>query len=366
MSRLQHGPGYSSPMLLGKTSAVDFAATGDHINLHRQTSTKEHPRRASTPTETMSEEKGGPSGSDTTNNADGNESDGAESDDADGNVGEPDVLAPSGTNIDIQTGLHRDSKDVGEIPDTKNRGGCPGLLNTKPPSRSPNAINQSSASKQNPVSSDDDYNGVDLISESAEDQPMMESIEEKAIIESEEEHVNLSRLLSPPDSSSDAFQFNLAVLRDTDYDAHAFVTDDPVFQDRLCLFDPDHCEDDDVDYHGFVNASRLGSPFTPTTRRRVRFADPPLVSPEADTRNTSNLGTARSPRTQLSGYAYDEDQPLFAEDVQSLLGGRATISREAIAHGSWHNDRSSSGEREFVKDGDDESSVGNSSGYESA
>lgn len=338
------------------TSAVDFAASSDYTNVHRQTNTNEHPRRASTPAELMSEERRGPSGSDTADNADGNESDGAEADDTDGNVGEPDVIAPSDNNLDIgqdQTGLHRPSNHVEAMPDEKNRREGLRLLDTEPPSQSRSAINESPSSKEEPVSDDEDYNGVDLISESGGDEhPMMESIEEKAIIESEEAHLNLSRLLSPPNSSSDAFYTE---LQNTDYDANPFFTDDPFFHDEMNLFDPDHCGRD-VDFHQLASADRLGSPFAATTRRRVRFADPPIVSPEAGAQTLFNVGTTKTPQAQPKGHSCDEDRPVLAG-----AGQRAANAEETITHGSRQDHRSSSIENE-----DDEGSVGNSSGYECA
>ncbi|KAL8768959.1 MAG: hypothetical protein Q9194_005576 [Teloschistes cf. exilis] len=343
------------------TSVVEFAASGDYTNVHRQTNTNEHPRRASTPAEVMSEERRGPSGSERADNADGKESDDAEADDADGNVGEPDVIAPSDNNLDIgqdQTGLHRTSNHAEAMPDEKNRGEGLGLLDTESPSQSCNAINESPLSKEEPVSDDEDYNGVDLISESGDEHPMMESIEEKAIIESEEAHLNLSRLLSPPNSSSDAFPFYFEGLQDTDYDTNPFFTDDPFFHNELDVFDPDHCGRD-IDFHKFTNTDRLGSPFAATTRRRVRFADSPMVSLEADAQDSSNVGPVKTPQTQPCGHSCDDDRPVLAGAGQS-----AAIAEDTITHGSRQYNKSSLGEEKFLEYEDDEGSVGNSSGYE--
>ncbi|KAL9579054.1 MAG: hypothetical protein Q9212_005331 [Teloschistes hypoglaucus] len=306
----------------------------------------------------ISEERRGPSGSDTADNADGKESDGAKADDADDNVREPDVIAPSDDNLDIgqdQTGLHRTSNHVEAIPDEKNRGEGLGLLDTEPRSLSRNAINESPSSKKEPVSDDEDYNGVDLISESGDEHPMMESIEEKAIIESEEAHLTLSRLLSPPNSSSDAFYTE---LQNTDYDANPFFTDDPFFHDEMDLFDPDHCGRD-VDFDKLANADRLGSPFAATTRRHVRFADPPIVSPEAGAQNSFNVDTAKTPQTQPNGHSRDKDHPVLAG-----AGRGAANAEETITHGSRQDHRSSLREENSMEYEDDEGSVGNSSGYE--
>lgn len=194
-------------MTRGKTSALDFAASGG------TPTSKGHHQRASPPMQinTNEEQCGSASEDNTADKADGNQADGAEADDEDGSAGEPDVLAPSDSNFAFdkgQTGLHQGSKSLKE------------------------PRNIDCAGEEDSISDEDDYNGVDLISESGDEEPTVEHIEEKAIIDSEENNSAHPRLMSQPNSPSDAFFFNAADLENLDFDMDPFLTDEPFFEDR--------------------------------------------------------------------------------------------------------------------------------------
>lgn len=118
------------------------------------------------------------------------------------------------------------------------------------------------------VSDDDDYNGVDLISDSDEGEPDLEKLEERMIIDSEEE--NEETVFPPPspfyaqDTSSDHWQgFH--------FDDGLFTSDVPFFDDQIGHIDSEPAAT--VPSSDSTTVPRHRSSSSPPPARRVRFAD---------------------------------------------------------------------------------------------
>ncbi|MCJ1377081.1 hypothetical protein MMC17_000171 [Xylographa soralifera] len=130
-------------------------------------------------------------------------------------------------------------------------------------------------------SEDEDYNGVDLISDSDEEEPTLEKMEERMIIDSEEDNVGdfVSRNIptSPPSTTSEDWQ-GLGFGNDS------FLSDIPFFDEQIGRTDSDAFANALDLYHDASPSRILLSPDLPPTRR-VRFADD--LSHSSDSRTSS-------------------------------------------------------------------------------
>jgi len=118
------------------------------------------------------------------------------------------------------------------------------------------------------VSDDDDYNGVDLISDSDEGEPDLEKLEERMIIDSEEENEKIifplpSPFYAPGTSSDDWQGFQL--------DDGLFTSDVPFFDDQIGHIESEHFAT--VPNSDSTTVPRQRSSSSPPPARRVRFAD---------------------------------------------------------------------------------------------
>ena len=129
-------------------------------------------------------------------------------------------------------------------------------------------------------SEDEDYNGVDLISDSDEEEPTLEKIEERMIIDSEEENVGgfVSRNFptSPPSTTSEDWQ-------GLEFGDDSFLSDIPFFDEQIGRTDSDALTNALNLYHDSTPSRTLLSPDLPPTRR-VRFADD--ISHSSDSRTS--------------------------------------------------------------------------------
>ncbi|KAL8737908.1 MAG: hypothetical protein Q9181_001245 [Wetmoreana brouardii] len=360
MSRHPQQAAKSALMTRGKTSAIDFAVSGDHTKHYDRPTRNSHQQRVSSPTQKNpgAAPGGTTSDDDPADGSDRSQSNGAEADNEDGDVGEPDVQAPSDVNFGSdkgQTGLNGDSKSLA------------GVQNKKHTEQDFASATHGSSSPSRPtediVSDDEDYNGVDLISESGDEEPRVEHVEEKAIIDSEEDNNGHPRLLSPPNSLSDAFSITSADLANIDFDVDPFLTDEPFFEEQMGLLDPDECANDAEDY-GSANGYRFASPLADTPRRRVRFADPLMLPSEAGAPFFPNFND-RKTYPNYSGCNEPHKKAMKSiENSQDCQHSHPVTESEAVHHGSSQDGVFGSEDHESVEDDDGESSVGSSSGYE--
>ena len=257
-------------------------------------------------------------------NADGDVSnaDAAEPDDESDEDGENDAFAPSDHAMkehgDQAGRLSRSVFDCGPTSDGKqshNRN----TVKTK------SKITKSSVTTGD--SDDEIYNRVDLITDSEEDEPNLEQLEERNIIESEE---------------ADDVKFAPASLEASD-GWEGFELDDGLFLEDVPFFDEQFGRTDsnllDSELELFQSTSvfdQVPSPsLPPPSPRRVRFEEP-LMPVSSDSDLDSNNG---------------DINVLFRPAPTSLvpLGGNLDLSGPFLGH----------------EEDDSDSSVGSSSGYES-
>lgn len=284
MSRKLHRAARSSPSTGGKTSAIDFAASGDQTQHHGapHIDRNRRPSHRSTLAPTSVKGNGDGSASDGTSgeDADGLQSDGSEADSEGENDGDPDVHAPSDSYYVSgkgQTGLHQDSKFPSDV---KNQDVFESASDSKShldSEKTQRRTTPTRAPKDGLASDDEDYNGVDLISESGEEEPAVEHIEEKAIIDSEEENTGYELPLSPPNSPS--FSLSSADFRDTEFEINPWPAEDPFFAEQINLINHDDFMNN-TDYYGHVNFPDYPAVLEDVPRRRVRFAEPLMLPSE--------------------------------------------------------------------------------------
>ena len=175
-------------------------------------------------------------------------------------------------------------------------------------------------------SDDDVYNRVDLISDSGEDEPNLEQLEERNIIESEEaDNVNTTPASVEASDGWEGFEIDNGLLLDDVpfFDEQYGRTDSNILDSELALFQSTNLFD------------QIPSPSpTPPSPRRVHFEEP---------------------LTQSSG---DSDVDSDNRGINVLF---SPISTPVVPSG---RDLDSGGPYLDHED-DDESSVGSSSGYES-
>ena len=260
MSRYSQQANKSSLIARGKTAAIDFARSGDSSRSNPTSTTKGQRHPAPTPAQMIpvGEQSGSASESGSAGDADGDQDDGGEADGENEDAGEPNVNAPS---------------DRNSVSKENQAGLDPRCKNTQP------TYDETLTEAGEAESDEEDYNGVDLISESEDEGPAMESIEERAIIDSEEDHADPSQPLSPPNSPFSLTSVDLDTLV---YGKNPFLTDEPFFEAQMGRLDPEECAND-TQYHGSASSFRFASPLTEPPQRRVRFADPLMLPSEDET-----------------------------------------------------------------------------------
>ncbi|KAL8997375.1 MAG: hypothetical protein Q9169_003357 [Polycauliona sp. 2 TL-2023] len=286
-----------------------------------------------------------------------NSCDGAESDDKSASVEDPDVLAPSAPAYHSQqgqTGLHTSTAH-----ETETEYIASGEVfgsGTNVVSSGRNAI----------ISDDDGYSGVDLISESGDEEPIANSLKEKAAIDPEDDDFNGAHPRSPPHNPSTS-----AEIARVDFDLDPFLTDDIFFKDQINLLD--HHEgviDTDTDDFASANQFRPASPLAETPRRRVRFADPLMLPSEASRVLLTNLDVGQISSTQGGEITSDKDHEHTAIERKSYdghLGTPGEVMRSTAQSGGMNTfnvfEPMDNDDQEDT-DEDTEGSIGNSSGYE--
>lgn len=180
-------------------------------------------------------------------------------------------------------------------------------------------------------SDDDDYNGVDAISDSDEEDPDVEQLEERNIIESEEAD---GTDLLPPVMMSTFSDATSTGWEGFDYDDDLFLADVPYFDEQYGRSDPSVLASE----MELFNGSGLFEGFSPPplqlpSPRRVRFTTPVF------------------PRSDTSDVMSDD------EDIEGLFRSRREID--------MMKNRSQTSEDGGLGDEDERSSRGSSSGYES-
>ena len=201
-------------------------------------------------------------------------------------------------------------------------------------------------------SDDEVYNAVDLISDSDEEEPDLEQMEEKMIIDSEEEHVGglVPRVhpTSPPSTSTEDWQgFDLV--------------DDTFFSD-VPFFDEEIRRTDLIDlYHDATPIHSRDSP-SPQTIRRVRFADDVSHSSTSRTASLASVDNDIFPDLFMHQDSLDPSfrrliENDFDEEAQSLTDGEGS-------YWDLEDNEDFELEKHGLKD-DSTSNGGSSSGYES-
>ena len=246
--------------------------------------------------------------------------DAAEPDDESDEDGEGDAFAPSDRAIEEhgdQAGLSTQDLFDGEPTFDEKQDNKPTCFE-----------DQAKATEASPTAgdSDDDYNRVDLISDSGEDEPSVEQVEERNIIESEEAD-DLNTAPASLEASGGREGFGL--------DGGLLFEDDPFFDEQYGLVDPNNLNSEMELFKSTSMFDDVTSPSPPSpSPRRVHFKEPILQS-----LNDSDID---SDNGDINVLFTPNDTPIEPSGGGLDLGGP-------------HPDL----------EGDDGSSVGRSSGYES-
>ncbi|KAL8732849.1 MAG: hypothetical protein Q9166_002450 [cf. Caloplaca sp. 2 TL-2023] len=356
----------STPLMGGRTSAIDFAAIGNHTHHYGPHSQQ----RTTMSISGIANAGAGPDGSSNTDAPDdtnGNDSGSAEADEDSATVGDPDVLAPSDITFDSdkgQTGLHQINNHETETPNKEY------TESHEATTVAHNAEGLASSREDVFVSDQDDYNGVDLISESGDEEPTVEQLEEKAIIEYGEDHAHSALPLSPPNSPSDIFSISSARLGQVDFNLDPFLTDDIFFQEQINLLDPDQGANHNG-YFGSTDDFTFTTPSTETRHRRVHFAEPLMIPSEASKAFLTDLNNISTSSARLIGNSSNQKDGISPEGDQDFCEGQPVTSGEDMRFetrtgAGWTPDTFESMDdgNDYENDDGAEGSVGSSSGYE--
>ncbi|KAL9012467.1 MAG: hypothetical protein Q9173_002774 [Seirophora scorigena] len=364
MSSKVHQPSSPALLMVRKTSAIDFAASGNQKKhkLNQRRSNQTMPVQPDAGVGSDSSTSDSPTGDD----AKGTSSENAEADNQEGNDGDPDVQAPSDTQLDPgkgQAGHTHDSRKL--APGNKEESDPKGASSSRPSSSlhvPPKTIAATELPKYDINSDDDDdYNGVDLISESGDEGPAIEHVEEKAIIESEEDNTGLSLPLSPPNSPS--FSISSADFANPDPELSPWLAEDPFFAEQINLLHP-YSFANDTDYYEHDHGLNSVDALEDEPRRRVRFAEPLMRPSKTEATASLQSDDATAPLLQSSSTKSTEDDlrsaGLTKDTIGSYFEGHATSDRSGIGPGRGTPFQGF----DSADHGDAASSAGSSSGYE--
>lgn len=236
-----------------------------------------------------------------TEGGDGGDTDGngAEMDELGEDDGDEDGIAPSGCTIgeDGKQAGHTNEKSNQQPNGTREkRKRHTDSLDDKPkPTKALKRTRGTKGSDGN--SDDDDYAGVDLISDSEEEEPRVEQLEERMIIDSEEEYTKTMESMIMPstylnDSCDDWGGFDLT---------HGlFLSDVAYFDEQIGRSDPATLADEIE----IFNATSFFDEIAPPPRiaqeqRRVRFVEPIIPSCERSNTASPNLDEEMEPELIL-------------------------------------------------------------------
>ena len=277
------------------------------------------------------------------------------------NEEEPEALAPSAVSVrtsGLQTGRAPCGSVSRATATTKKRSWSTSSEDDREPRRpvkSPKS-NKPKA-KLTELSDDDDYNGVDLISDSDEEEPNLEKLEERMIIDSEEENnEDPSSTVSPfhaQDTPPDDWQgFN--------FHDGLFTSDIPFFEDQIGRTEPHSSavvpDSEDATMQGRPSLS------SPPTVRRVRFAD--------DVSGSFNgvISTASSANDDIFPDLFLNQESLDPSFRQLIENDTDDHRQELMDAGLAFWDAEEAEDFQLEKHGLDDgtsSEAGSSSGYES-
>ena len=272
--------------------------------------------------------------------AEESDSDGAEGDQDDEDEADANVMASSDIAISSdgdQTG-HSNGHKAGAIENRPRSSGNVGGSKQRVRGRESSKATTQRMSGNEESDDEDDYSGVDLISDSDEQEPIVEQLEEKVIIESEEEDDNKFRT-SPtlPSTSSDDWNgFDLEgdlFLSDVPYfDAQIGRTDPSILAEEVEIYNSMRFPHDDFPQGDFDDELDLEPPFPPP--RRVRFAEDELAAKAAVLAAETAVAIARASAMEynaLAGLGFadvDERPPLAKDDAEdedaNSSGGRSS------------------------------------------
>lgn len=283
---------------------------------------------------------------------DGDDGDGngAEADELDEDDANGDGMAPSGCTID------QDGKQAGHITGKsiqhlsyssekrKRRLDTPDEA-TNPPK----ALKRTRDARQIDQSDDDDYNGVDLISDSGEEGQGIEHLEEMLIIESEEEYdFNATNVSQPPGSvSSDGEDWSPWALG-----RGLYVTDVPYFNDQIGRVKPSEMAIDAEIFRsaGSFQSKHIEEPNSPKPRR-VRFAEQ-AIPPGNRSRTNSVFPGERVTSSQgpenldsedscgnSSGYETDLGETTEEEELSRPVTARPQLLMRRTSMSSQNSER---------------------------
>ncbi len=282
MTRKSKRTGKAPPGAATKPAAILSGSKSRIAEKHAIATKNPHTARSAKSTQIQpgSPEPGSSAASVTSSNdeADESDGDGAGADQEEDDDGDGDGIAPSDAAIasnGVQTGRNfgmdlkhtagtgEESKRSPDKARSKKQQAC-----RRKASKSTGQINDEGAESDD----EDDYNGVDLISDSEEEEPTVEELEEKVIIESEEEYDSNCR--TPPvlpSISSDGWP-------GFDLEGDLFLSDVPYFDEQIGRTDPSILAEEieifnstsfSQNFFDVQHPPRLPPP------RRVRFADVP-------------------------------------------------------------------------------------------
>lgn len=348
---LNHKTVHESHMLQSKDAAHENSRLDPSYD--RKISAKHTSQRGSASTE--SSDGGGETSAD-----DGGEgiANGSEDDD---NDEEPEELAPSVGTVrasELQTGrtppnIVSDTAAIG-----KKRAWSTSSEEERAPRRPVKSPKSNKSKAKLPVLSDDDedYNGVDLISDSDEEEPNLEKLEERMIIDSEEENeeapFSAVGSLYAQDNSSDDWQgFH--------FDDGIFTSDIPFFEQGIGRIEP------------YPSAAAQNSDDTTVPRRRSSSSPPPVrhVRFADDISSGFNgIPTASSANDDIFPDLFLNQDSLDPSFRQLIENDKDDNRQELIDAGLAFRDAEEVEDFQFEKHGLEDGSsseAGSSSGYES-
>lgn len=275
-------------------------------------------------------------------------SDGAEADEEDENGRDGDVIAPS------DSAIHRDGNRAGHIKGKSTTGGKSSKSSSGFARQKGLVIKNSTSVKDGDHSQvdedsfdDEDYNGVDLISDSEDGGSSAEQLEERLIIDSEEEI---------------PFGFSSDDDGGYDLDGGLFLSDVPYFDEQYGRNDPAVLANE-IEIFNSASFFEDNTPPLPTRtgKRRVRFADP--VTPSR--KSTGNVASESDEDMGPNPFRSADEMASTLWQMKQCVGKRRPINDDERSR--WGFDQSEKpafGSHE-LNDDRSEGSDGSSSGYES-
>lgn len=214
-------------------------------------------------------------------------------------------------------------------------------------------------------SDEDDYDAVDLISNSEEEEPEVEELEEKMIINSEEENeaVVHSPLLStgPPSISSGGWE-------GFDLDDGVFLSDVPFFDEQISRNDPNLFNEVAI-YNAATSFEEFDSlgpseAVTTSTPRRVRFEEEVRRYSDSTSTDGSDEEDDSFPDLFMQQDSLDPSFRLMIENDNDEDDGHSLTDGES-SYWDLKDQEELELERHGLNGDNSSSSCGSSSGYES-